>query len=263
MPKELVAVKQPKLTNEQIELVKKTVAVGVSDQELQLFLYTCARVGLDPLTKQIFCISRKKKNPDGTWGTTMSIQTGIDGYRAIAERSGTLAGIDDAVFDDETQAHPNKASVTVYRMVEGNRVPFTASARWSEYCQMKDVYDGNKKTGKQEPAGLWSKMPYLMLGKCAEALALRKAFPHDLSGVYTHEEMMQADTAPVVEAKVIEVDQQGEIIDANEGKAEAPKFGCTKCQKVISEAENGYSLKMMGAALCRSCQKAAKDEQGT
>jgi hypothetical protein len=78
-------------------------------------------------------------------------------------------------------------------MVEGTRVPFTASARWKEYVQEKDEYEDSRKTGKKVPAAMWAKMPYLMLGKVAEALALRKAFPNDLSGIYTHEEMQQAD----------------------------------------------------------------------
>jgi phage recombination protein Bet len=158
------------LSAEQIELIKTTIAKDASDDELKLFIYTASRVGLDPLAKQIHFVKR---------GGQMTIQTGIDGYRAIAERTGTLAGIDDAIFDSETALHPNKASVTVYRMVAGQRVGFTASARWVEYSQ---------------PQGfMWKKMPYLMLAKCAEALALRKAFPNDLTGLYTNEEMAQAD----------------------------------------------------------------------
>lgn len=173
------------MTREQIDLIKATVARGATDNELKLFLYTAQRTQLDPLTKQIHFIKRR------TWnGRTQSyeevgtIQTGIDGYRVVAARNG-LAGIEDAVFDAETEAHPNKASVTVYRMVDGNRVPFTASARWTEYVQ------ANK---EGQPVAMWKKMPYLMLAKVAEALALRKAFPNDLTGVYTNEEMAQAET---------------------------------------------------------------------
>lgn len=158
------------LSNEQIELVKTTVAKGATDDELKLFLYTSARTGLDPLTRQIYFVKRAGQ---------MTIQTGIDGYRAIAERSGTLAGIDDAVYDSEDKPHPNKATVTVYRLINGERVSYTASARWSEYA----VQGGF----------MWNKMPYLMLAKCAESLALRKAFPNDLSGLYTSEEMQQAE----------------------------------------------------------------------
>lgn len=170
----------------QLELITNTVAKGATPDELKLFLYTASRTGLDPLTKQIHFVKRYDSKLGREVG---SIQTGIDGYRAIAERTGSLAGIDDAIFDDETGANPNKASVTVYRIVNGERVSFTASARWNEYVSSYR----DKQTGQQKLSPMWAKMPYLMLGKCAEALALRKAFPNDLSGIYTNEEMQQAD----------------------------------------------------------------------
>jgi phage recombination protein Bet len=187
------------MSREQIDLIKATVARGATDDELKLFLYTANRTQLDPLTKQIHFIKRKVWNPKTKEHDEVgTIQTGIDGYRVVASRNG-LAGIEDAIFDAETEVHPNKASVTVYRMVEGVRVPFTASARWAEYVQLKDEYKNNAKTGNKVPAAMWEKMPYLMLAKVAEALALRKAFPNDLSGVYTNEEMAQAETEVQIE----------------------------------------------------------------
>lgn len=172
------------MSQEQIDLIKATVARGATNNELALFLYTAKRTQLDPLTKQIHFIKRRVYNSrTQQYDEVGTIQTGIDGYRVVAARNG-LAGIEDAVFDSEEGAHPKKASVTVYRMVNGIRVPFTASARWNEYAQTNR--DG-------EPVAMWKKMPYLMLAKVAEALALRKAFPNDLSGLYTNEEMAQAD----------------------------------------------------------------------
>ena len=167
-----------------VDLIKSQV-LGVdrqgqprSDDDLLLFLYTCKRTGLDPLTRQIFAVYRW----DSRRGAEiMTIQTGIDGMRLVAQRSGQYAGQDDVKYmpEDEADPNPTKATVTVYKQIKGSRVSFTASARWSEYVQAKD--------GK--PMGLWTKMPYLMLGKCAEALALRKAFPNELSGIYADEEM--------------------------------------------------------------------------
>lgn len=184
---------------EQIELIKNTVASGATDNELLLFMEACKRTGLDPFTNQIHFVKRntKKKDEKGNWSTvaTMTVQTGIDGYRAIAERTKTLAGIDDAIFDCEDKPHPNKASVTVWRIVNKERVPFTASARWTEYAQTYKI------NGQLEYGAMWKKMPYLMLAKCAEALALRKAFPNDLSGIYTNEEMAQADNGKEIETK--------------------------------------------------------------
>ena len=153
-----------------------------SDEDLLLFLYTCKRTGLDPLTKQIYAVFR--------WNTrlgkeTMAIQSGIDGFRLVAQRTKEYAGQDDVIFDpaDEKAKYPTKASVTIYKLIGGQRVPFIASARWNEYVQL----DKNKL-----PKSMWVNMPYLMLGKCAEALALRKAFPNELSGIYSDEEMAQA-----------------------------------------------------------------------
>lgn len=152
------------------------------DEDLFYFLYVAKRTGLDPLVRQIYAVYR--------WDTRlgrekMTIQTGIDGMRLVAQRQGDYAGQDDAKYlpEDESTKYPVKATVTVYKFMQGTRVPFTATARWGEYVQLD-------KQGK--PMGLWDKMPYLMLAKCAEALALRKAFPNELSGIYSEEEMAQS-----------------------------------------------------------------------
>ena len=157
-------------------------------EDIYNFLYVANKTGLDPFVKQIYAVYR--------WNAiaqreVMTIQTGIDGMRLVAQRTGTYAGQDDVIFDpsDEGAPTPRKASVTVYKMMNSTRVAFTASARWSEYAQ-------HTKEGK--PMGLWERMPYLMLGKCAESLALRKAFPNELSGIYTTEEMAQARNAEKV-----------------------------------------------------------------
>lgn len=169
------------LGREKIELIKLTVAKGATDLELDLFLHACKRTGLDPLMKQIYAIKRWNNQERRE---TMSIQTGIDGYRLIADRTGLYAGSNEPVYTGEEDVYPLKAMVTVYKLVGGAPRAFSASARWEEHCQF--TKDG-------APTAMWKKMPYLMLAKCAEALALRKAFPAELSGVYTHEEMMQAD----------------------------------------------------------------------
>lgn len=152
------------------------------DEDLYYFMYVAKRTGLDPMVKQIYPVYR--------WDTRigadkMTIQVGIDGMRLVAERTGKYAGSSDVVFDAEDQTHPNKATVTVYKMIDGQKVETVATARWTEYAQT--THDGKL-------MGLWAKMPYLMLGKCAEALALRKAFPNELSGIYTTEEMAQSET---------------------------------------------------------------------
>lgn len=159
---------------EKVELIRRMIAPTATEDELALFLYQAQRTGLDPLARQIVFNKFNTKN-----GPRMSIITSIDGYRLLADRTGKYAGNDDPTFEGEPT--PTKATVTVYKLAGGIRCPFTATARWTEY------YPGDNPQGF-----MWRKMPYLMLGKCAEALALRKAFPAELSGLYTDTEMEQA-----------------------------------------------------------------------
>lgn len=180
-----------KLTKAQIDLVKRTVAKGSSDDELRLFLQVCKGANLNPFLKQVHLIPRWDSKEGRE---TRTIQVSIDGFRSIAESSGNYAGNDDVIFKGEKEIEftkgkdaikekitvPLEATVSVYKVVQGQRYPFTATARWDEY------YPGAK-MGFQ-----WHIRPKLMLGKCAEALALRKAFPKLLSGMYAQEEMEQA-----------------------------------------------------------------------
>ena len=167
--------------DDQVKLIKSTIAKNATDDELQLFLYQAQKTGLDPLAKQIHFVKR---------GQQMTIQTAIDGFRAIAARTGQHAGTSDGIFDGVAKdkdsygnefERPEKASVIVKKIVQGLVTEFSATARWGEY------FPGAKQ------GFMWTKMPYTMLEKCAEAKALRKAFPEDLSGMYTNDEMQQAD----------------------------------------------------------------------
>jgi phage recombination protein Bet len=168
-------------SREKVELIKRTIAVGATGDELELFLYAAKKTGLDPFMKQIYAVKRWNKQAGRE---VMTVQTGIDGYRLIADRTGKLAGISDPVYEDGAGKLPKSATVIVKKLLgNGSVAEFTATARWDEYVQM----------GREGVTAMWASKPYLMLGKCAEALALRKAFPADLTGVYTAEEMSQAD----------------------------------------------------------------------
>jgi len=172
----------------QIDLIKRQVAKGVTDDELQLFLYQCARTGLDPLSRQIYALERREK-VGNDWVKRMSIQTGIDGLRLIAERTGRYAPGPETTYEYDSAANLRKATAYIKKLTaDGTWHIVSASAFWDEYVALKQ--DGT-------PTKIWNEKRHVMLGKCAESLALRRAFPAEMSGLYTSEEMDKANTPGV------------------------------------------------------------------
>lgn len=181
----------PTVTTDQLDLIKRTVANGATADELKLYLFDCARQGVHPLDRLVHFTKRAGK---------YTPITSIDFMRIRAADTGEYAGSDDAVIDmgplNETL---RSASVTVWRLVQGQRCSFTATARWAEYKPEQNDF-------------MWKKMPATMLAKCAEALALRKGFPRQLAGLYAKEEMDQADSG--TRGRVAELVDAGATMEA-------------------------------------------------
>lgn len=189
----VVSVAHAGLSQEQIELVKDTICRGATNDELALFVQVCNRTGLDPFAKQVYAVKRwdsKLKRE------VMACQVSIDGLRLTAERSGKYAGQIGPLWcghDGEwrdvwlSSEFPAAAKVGVLRRDFAE--PLWAVAHWVEYVQT---------TKEGAVTSMWREKATIMLAKCAESLGLRKAFPMELSGLYTSEEMRSADD--VVEA---------------------------------------------------------------
>jgi phage recombination protein Bet len=176
-----------------LDLLIKTLCNSCNEQEFDLFVQVCKRQKLDPFAKQIFAVKR---------GQQMTIQTSIDGYRIIAERTGRYMPGREATFTYDDKGSLTSATSYVKKMdAKGEWHETSATAYFDEY---KQEFNGKL-------SGMWSKMPRAMLSKCAESLALRKAFPSEMGGIYTKEEMEQADVAITVEATIGE--EEGRKLD--------------------------------------------------
>jgi phage recombination protein Bet len=192
--------------NTKMDLVKRTIAKGCDDDEVELFAMVCKRSQLDPFTRQIYA----RKQWDNKLGReVMIIITSIDGFRLTAQRSGQYAGQlgpqwcgPDGVWRDvwTGDGYPFAARVGVLRRDFAE--PIWSVAKWDSYVQ---TYR-EKSSGKTVVTHMWDKMSDHMLAKCAEALSLRRACPNELSGIYAEEEadQMNNEREPVPPVRAVQ-----------------------------------------------------------
>jgi phage recombination protein Bet len=205
----------------QIQLIQR-MNPDCNTDEFNTFLHVAAQMGLDPLRKQIYCFVFGKNDPDKR---RMSLVVGIDGFRAIAARSGEYRPDDRAprlTYDEravDTDKNPLgliSAEVSVYKRVAGDWWPVTAIAHWDEMAPLvedgdwetnangKRFFKGNGKYRLDPKKDTWRRMGRLMLAKCAEAAAIRRGWPEDLSAVYSDEELDRAKTIDLTASEIVE-----------------------------------------------------------
>lgn len=197
---------------------------GTPFAQIDIFARVCKEKGLSPFAGEIHLTKYFDKK---TGAYKFARITGIEGYRKIAARTGELAGCDDPKFDLrgdgsykttadmilDGKKHPTTATVTVYRIKGGQRSPFTATCSFNEFA-------ARNKDGRLMMK--WASMPYHMIAKCAEALALRKGFDDETSGLHVVEEMAAfedantgaIETPEAIEARMVEYEKKIEDIKA-------------------------------------------------
>jgi phage recombination protein Bet len=217
-------------TNQDLALIKRTVAADCNDNEFNLFISYCRALQLDPRRKQIYALVYSKDDPKKR---KMSIIVGIDGFRSIAARTGNYRPDDEGPrfsLDPSLKSPTNpagiiSATVKVFQHSHGQWFPVSATAYWDEFAPIKDEWAFNRDTNKREQTGKktldgkWPQMPHLMLAKCAEAQSLRKAWPDNFSAVYAPEEMDQASAEILDPIEAVHQAEQQERIAKIGGRA--------------------------------------------
>jgi len=242
-------------SKDMIKTLKQTVAVGTNDAEFAMFSEVCKASGLNPFLKQIWCIVTGKDSY-----RKVQIMTGIDGFYEIANRHPQYDGSEiilseeiieipikitkwengSSTYVDHIVEAPVSATCKVYR--KDRKMPTSITVYWKEYAQ--DLVSSKGKLM------IWGRMPRVLLSKCAESTALRKAFPQQMSGIYTQEEMP--------EGSIRNVKQNEPDIDV-----EPINYDLTGCENIMPEEaylnmkkfleENQCSLIRKGGKLIASC----------
>lgn len=253
--------------NSQLALIKRTVAKDCNNDEFDLFMEVCRRAGFDPFRKQVYAFVFSKDNADKR---QLAIVTGIDGYRAVAARNRDYRPdektprieYDEAAKDPVTNPLGIvKAEVSAYRFAEGEWHEFPAEAYWDEFAPIEEEVewvatgetwpDSGKPKKTPKPTGRkkltkdsWRRMARVMISKCAEAQALRKGWPEELSGVYTEDEMEQAFAAEHSASQAVEIAEQ-ERREALVHSRDAVPIQWSAGEGIVFEPAGGLADKIM------------------
>lgn len=202
----------PDFTPAQIKVIRNANP-DLTPPELDVLIEIARSAGLNLFRRQLSAIVFSKHNAKKR---RVAYVIGIDGYRAMADRTGTYAPhedpiewlTDDRIDDPTNPAKLVSATVKVKKFVQGTWHTFSATAHWSEFAPVEEEWaegdDGQRRrTGKKKLADNWSRMGRLMLAKVAEAQALRRGWPDTLAGIYTEEEIEREKVLDLTASEIV------------------------------------------------------------
>lgn len=230
----------PQAINEKelFKVLSNSLYVGAQEESIKMVLSYCKVNGLDPLQKPVHIVpmycATGKKDAKGYDVKAMRdvIMPGIGSYRIQAARSGGYAGVSEPVYGDDVSesldgediTYPKWCKITVKRLLNNGLVAeFSAVELWKE-----NYATGGK--GSVKPNAMWKKRPYAQIAKCAEAQALRKAFP----------EIGSQPTADEMEGKEIDITLYSDAPEKKEAPTK-PEFYDTK---KFTANKQGWQLKI-------------------
>lgn len=186
-----------------VDLIKEQCCKGASDLEFRVFLEHCKALRLNPLLKQVWALPFWDSDAEKYKYSTV---IGIDGFRKKAQETGLYGGRlgpewcgKDGRWFDVWLSDELPAAARVHVIRKDCQKPITGTAKFASFCR-------KNKYGKL--ISKWATMPEHMIAKCAEAQALRAAFPDSFSNVYSAEEL---DHLPRSQAEVIDVSNSVEL----------------------------------------------------
>lgn len=188
-------------------------------QEFDTFIEYARRAGLDPFRRQISAIVFGKKAKDKS-RRRVAFVVGIDGYRAMADRTGTYMPHSEPpsfVQCEQTPTNPAgllSCTVRVKKYAHGGWHEFSATAYWDEFAPVEEEWaevEGRwQPSGKKKLADNWRKMPRVMLAKVAESQALRRGWPDTFAGSYTDDEIERERVLDLTASEVVEQQEVAE-----------------------------------------------------
>ena len=225
-------------SDKQLDLIRRTVAKDADADEFRHFIHICQHTGLDPLKRQAYCFVFHRDDPKKR---QMVPVVAINGFRAIAARTGNYRPDNRAPrieYDESLKSDTNplgivRAEVSVFQFSHGQWFEVVGEANWEEYAPIVDEWNGRgderRKTGRRilDPRkDAWSRMPRVMIAKCAEAQALRRAWPDSFSAIYEESEVdrlqsmdaWEAAEKAATETRLEAVKAAGILVDWLDGK---------------------------------------------